>query len=146
MRLKEECEIRNSGLKLTRHRQEIFQLLKECEQPVTAEQVYGMLLEKKVSINLSTVYRILDMLTDSELVSKINIGKDNKNHYEYNCLKHRHYLVCLSCNSIFAVGDCPLGEYEKRVAEQTDFLITGHKLNMYGYCSSCKDKLKEKGF
>ncbi len=140
MKLKEECEIKSSGLKLTRHRQEIFQLLKESKQPVTAEQIYAALREKNISINLSTVYRILDSLSGSELVSKINIGEDKKNHYEYNCMAHRHYLVCLCCNNIFSVGDCPLGDYEKQVARQTDFVITGHKLNLYGYCSNCRDK------
>lgn len=137
MKLKEDKEFISSGLKHTRHRIEIFELLKNEDQPVSAEQVYNRLFEKNISINLSTVYRILDMLSESELVTRINISTDNKTLYEYNCNVHRHYLVCLSCNKIFTVKNCPLADYEKDIEKETGFNVTGHKLSLYGHCQNC---------
>lgn len=142
MKLKEDNELFKNGLKHTRHRQEILQLLKKSSQPVSAEQIFSELKDLKISINLSTVYRILEMLSNSEIVTKINIGMDNKNLYEYNCMIHRHYLVCLNCSKIFTVKNCPLNDYEKELEKDTDFNITGHKLIMYGYCLDCNNAIK----
>jgi len=143
MKLKEDNELIKSGLKNTPHRQEIFDLLKKGGQPVTAEQLYNQLNQNKISINLSTVYRILDTLSNSELVTKINISTENKNLYEYNCNVHRHYLVCLKCNKIFTVKNCPLVDYEKDVEKDTGFKITGHKLSLYGYCKDCDNTIDD---
>ncbi len=78
------------------------------------------------------------MLCSNDLVTKINLDTENKNLYEYNCMAHRHYMVCLNCSNIVTVKNCPLMEYEKQLKKQTDYIITGHKLVMYGYCPKCK--------
>lgn len=140
MKLKESSELAQSGIKFTRHRQQVYDLLKKNDQPVSAEQVYNELSLSNISINLSTVYRILDALSEGELVTKLNISTDNKTLYEYNCNAHRHYLVCLNCNKIFTIKNCPLGDYEKEVQKDTGFCITGHKLTLYGYCAECAGK------
>jgi Fur family ferric uptake transcriptional regulator len=52
-------------------------------------------------------------------------------------------LVCLDCKKTTAVEGCPLEGYEKKLADETDFQIEGHKLDIYGYCSQCRSKHKE---
>ena len=47
------------GLKNTRHRQLILQLLLASEGVLTAEDIYQQLCEQGTEINFSTVYRIL---------------------------------------------------------------------------------------
>jgi len=54
---------------------------------------------------------------------------------------HRHYLICLGCKKIMPIDHCPLGDYEKSLAKKTNYLISGHRLDIYGYCPECKLKI-----
>lgn len=133
-------DLKAGGLKKTRHRTAILDILDQSDQPVNAEQVYLKLKEENVSINLSTVYRILDALAVKNIVTKLSLSGDNKAFFEFNRKVHRHYLVCIECKKILAINDCPLEDYEKTLEKETNFSISGHKLDIYGYCPECKKK------
>jgi len=129
------------GLKHTKQRLAILQILQKATQPLTAEQIYDMLREQHSTISLSTVYRSLDAMSEKEIVTKINIIQDDRSLYEINCGLHRHYLFCLGCNKIITIKHCPLEEYERSLKSETDYEIVGHKLSVYGYCPECKKAL-----
>ncbi len=131
--------IKSSGLKSTRSRCAILDILKQ-DKPVSADEVYIELKNKGLSLNMSTVYRTLDTLTEKNLVTKLNIIGESKALYELRTIGHRHYLVCLGCKKTWPVNGCPLEEYERELAGKTDFLIEGHRLDIYGYCPDCRKK------
>jgi len=139
-----DAVIRQCGLKNTKSRSAILDILDRSDQPISAEQVFLELKKKKISANLSTVYRALDALASKDLAIKLNIAGDSRNLYEFNRMVHRHYLVCLGCNKIMAIDSCPLVSYEKFLAKETNYLITGHKLDIYGYCPECQEKFYPK--
>ena len=62
------------GLKNTRHRQLILQLLLASEGVLTAEDIYQQLCEQGAEINFSTVYRILENFTQKGLTEKSFFG------------------------------------------------------------------------
>jgi Fur family ferric uptake transcriptional regulator len=41
---------------------------------------------------------------------------------------------------MITIGHCPIEDYENSLQKTTDFDITGHKLEVYGYCPQCKNK------
>lgn len=133
-------ELMQKGLKITKNRTAILHILAQSEQPLAAEDIFWTLKKKKITANLSTVYRALEALTDKNLVTKLNINGDNRSLFEYNRLVHRHYLVCLDCKKITAISGCPFQEYEKSLAQETNYAIAGHKLDVYGYCPGCREK------
>lgn len=135
-----ECEerLKSSGLKTTKSRKAILDILIRSDQPMAVEQIFLILKEEQIDINLSTVYRTLETLENKELVTKISIMDDDRMLFEYNQLGHRHYLVCITCKKIITVQNCPLGSYEKTLENETHFNIIGHKLYLYGYCESCQ--------
>lgn len=132
--------LKESGLKNTKHRITILEFLKCVEQPITAEQIYQELIEKNLSINLSTVYRTLETLCDKELILKHNVSNESKTLFEYNNRIHKHYIICQGCKKIMSIENCPLKEYEKLLELETGFVITGHTLNIYGFCPECQKK------
>lgn len=132
--------VKLSGLKNTKCRTAILKVLEQSNQPIPAEQIFLELKEKNVTANLSTVYRTLDILAEKNLATKLNITGDNRALYEINRMEHRHYLVCLGCKKITSIDSCPVEEYEKRLAKETDYLISGHRLDIFGYCPECREK------
>lgn len=135
-----EKDLKSNGLKSTKSRKAILEILLNSENPIAAEQVYQKLREKKIAVNLSTVYRTLDILDKKGLVNKISIMNDERMLFEYNTLGHRHYLICLDCKKIITVSQCPLVTYEKKLETETNFKIDGHKLYLYGHCGDCQTK------
>lgn len=130
------------GIKNTKQREMIFEILERSECPITAEDIFLKLKEADEDINLSTVYRNLEMLCTKGIVTKTTFMNDDKARFELCGTAHKHHLICLKCNRMVQIDGCPLERLEKTLEDKTSFDITGHKLEIYGYCPDCK-KLKE---
>lgn len=126
------------GLKNTRHRQLVLQLLLAKQGVLTAEEVYKQLLAAGEAINFSTVYRILEMFTQKGVTEKSYLSNCRKYGFTLHALGHRHRLICLRCHEVVEVEHCPIAEFEARLAQNTAFDIVGHNLEWYGYCPRCK--------
>ncbi len=133
-------DLKRTGLKNTKRRAAILEILEVQVQPVTAEQIFFELSKLEIPTSLSTVYRELDSLVINQLALKLTINESNKALYEYNSMIHKHYLVCLCCKKMISIDICPLKTYEKNLEEQTHYIITDHKLSLYGYCPECQAK------
>ena len=133
-------DLKHRGLKITRHRTSILEILSQTAHPMEAEELYLALKEQGIAINLSTVYRTLETLVTNNLVLKQNLIGSNRTVFEYNRMVHSHYLICLICRKITVIDCCPLGGYEKSLQKDTQYTITGHRLDIYGYCPECKKK------
>lgn len=135
-----QSELKKCGLKSTKSRLAIINILNKSNQPISAEEIFKQLINDKLTINLSTVYRTLDSFTEKNLVTKISIMNDDRMLFEYNNKGHRHHLICIGCKKIITIIKCPLHEYEKSLEQETNFKIEAHKLYMYGYCQECQEK------
>jgi Fur family ferric uptake transcriptional regulator len=128
------------GIKNTVQRQAVYNFLSSGSAPITAEHIYMELTKtESEAMNLSTVYRILDLFTRKGLVLKSNLQADGKSTYEMNHMEHRHHLVCVKCNSIVPIKGCPLSDYEKRLSESTHYKILEHHLEILGICPKCQE-------
>lgn len=135
--------LKKENLRNTSHRQSILEVLEEAEEPMSAETLYLTLRERGVSISLSTVYRALDVLENKNLVVKTDITDNNRSLYEIKRDEHRHHLVCIKCRRVIPVVECPFPEYVGELEEKFGFCITGHRLEIFGYCQSCSEDLKK---
>ncbi len=132
---------KKNGIKNTRQRQRVFNYLISCKQPVTADAIYDALRKEIVSedtLNLSTVYRILDIFTKNRLVTKTSFGNDHKAVFELYRLEHCHHLICVKCNEITPIKGCPLKGYEQSLSQTTHFKILEHHLEILGVCPKCQ--------
>ena len=130
--------LKREGLKNTKHRNAILDVIERSEQPISAERIFLELKERKNSINISSVYRILESLVNKGLVLKSNIAGDSKAYYELNRSEHKHRLICSGCKKMLSIYGCPLEDYEKLLKDKTGFEITGHRLEIFGFCKECK--------
>lgn len=130
-----------SDIKCTKKREWIYETLLRLGTPVSAEALYQMLLKEMTEeINLSTVYRTLDVFTQKGLVLKNTLSVDDRATYEINHNEHRHHLMCVSCGEITPITGCPLAAYEKELIHHTGYRILEHKLEILGVCPNCQLK------
>lgn len=133
-------DLKRNGLKNTKCRAAVLEMLEQSDQPVTADSLFHKLSKKNISVSFSTVYRTLEALTEKKLVTKLIITGEDKTLFEYNRMGHRHYLICLGCKKILALEHCPLKGYEENLKKETHYAISGHRLDIYGYCPECQRK------
>ena len=85
---------------------------------------------------------------EKDIVTKTNWMGDGTLVYELNKGEHTHYAVCLNCHKRIPLHVCPFEHMHVRTSkeetglEQEDFVVTGHKLELYGYCGKCRKSLK----
>ncbi len=133
--------LRQYGLKSTKARNLVLDVLSRQQGVITVEDVYTTLLEGGDKVSFSTVYRILEMFTKRDLTEKIFLPDEGKYGFSLRRPGHTHRLICLQCHQIVDLPHCPLHDYEREVEKKTDFDIVSHNLELYGYCPVCKKKL-----
>lgn len=131
--------IKEQGLRCTRNRRDILELLDTAAGPMGVEELYLELKNRKKSMNLSTVYRALEVLEGSDLVNRVYLGEQTRMFYERNRKVHRHYLHCLDCGEVYPVEGCPLGSYVENLGKVSGYVMEGHRLDLYGHCPKCQD-------
>ena len=59
---------------------------------------------------------------------------------------HHDHIVCQNCNKVVEFTNDVIETQQHEVAEKFGFTLTGHSLNLYGYCDSkeCQDALRKK--
>lgn len=134
--------LKKSSLKNTKQRNSILTIIEGVSEPVTAEEIYRELMRESNKINLSTVYRTLQVLTNKGVLLKILKG-DGTAAYELNDFEHKHYITCCLCKSSVLIDSCPVKELSENVSEKTGFKVTGHSLQLTGICSKCLGKKDE---
>jgi len=130
------------GVKRTKPRERVLRALQQAQQPLSAVEILGAVEKAGGSVWLSTVYRVLDLLVEKGVVTKIAAFSGDMAAYELNRCAHRHYAVCMSCKRVLPIDDCPLEAAGPLVKE--GFQVVGHNLEVYGYCDRCAEKNKSR--
>ena len=131
--------VKQKGLKYTEQREIVLNILLHADEHLTAEEVYNLVKNHypESNIGIATVYRALSFLEDVDLISSIAFGTDGKK-YESNDKSHHDHLICTICGKIIEFFDKEIEDRQDRIAKENDFKITGHSMQLYGLCSSCK--------
>lgn len=124
-------------MKNTKQRILIIDILQKAKKPLSANDILIRAIKKQPNIALTTIYRNLEMLYESDLITRYRI--DEKEYcYELKKEEHTHYLICKNCKKKVDLPECPLKELEQSISNTTGFKITSHNLELEGYCDKCK--------
>lgn len=134
-------QFRKKGYKITPQRQEILKAFLEGDgQPLSAEEVHRKVIEKYPNIGLDTVYRNLGVLSDLEIITKLDF-LEGRSRYELNMGKHHHHLVCLNCGATEIIDFCPFKSLNlEEIEAEKNFLIKKHSFEIFGFCQLCRGK------
>lgn len=131
-------ELKKAGKKSTRQRIAILSILAANPHSLTAEEVFLQVLERQKT-SLSTIYRNLELLIEEDIVARQGFPGE-KARYTLRQHAHAHHLVCLLCQKVVSIADCPLESYSQEIGEREHFQVTHHRMEMYGYCADCSLK------
>jgi Fur family ferric uptake transcriptional regulator len=125
---------RRHGLKVTRQRQCIFEILYANPTHSTAESIYVIAKGRMPNISLKTVYEILHSLAALGQIQQIDLGTGSTR-FDPD-IHHHHHLVCSSCGRIENI-DLDLGLLALTSAERHGFMLSHTEVIFRGLCPDC---------
>ena len=132
--------LRQRGVRLTRQRQILLELIDESGQHLDAERLYLLAKERDSKLNRVTVYRTLKMLKEGGLVDELDlmhIGGDQ--HFYETRMKQEHaHIICLRCGKVEEFFGEPLQKLRRQVESHFGFQIVLARTEVGGYCSHCQ--------
>jgi Fur family ferric uptake transcriptional regulator len=130
-----QARLRESGHRLTPQRELVLAAV-ETLGHATPDEVYAEVRTHSAAINLSTVYRTLELLDDLGLIHHAHLSDRAPTYHSTAGHEHSH-LVCRSCGQVISVEradmEAALGPLAARHGFEPDY---GH-LAVFGTCRDC---------
>jgi len=125
-------------IRLTTQRQIILEELAKVKSHPTASELYDMVRKRLPRIGLGTVYRNLDLMADSGMILKLEVGGTQK---RFDATTKEHYHIrCSSCGKVDDIDVPVVQELVAQAAETTPYMILGHHVEFTGICAACQKK------
>ena len=128
--------LREYGHRPTPQRLMVLSAVRHSEDHVTAAEVLERVKASYPFIDLSTVYRTLDMLKRMRLVSETDMGSGIYA-YEWLDQDRHHHLICNLCERIALLGDEFLRELGENVSRTYGFEADMDHIVFFGRCREC---------
>jgi len=130
--------ITDKGLKSTRQRDIIADTFLAQRGHLNVDELLEKVRVLDDRISAATVYRTMKLLTECGLAAPRRFD-DGQTRYEAAIDRHHHdHFICTRCHTIIEFEDDRIEVLQQTVAKQHGFLVTHHKLEMYGLCSDCQ--------
>lgn len=124
----------------TKQKEMILNLLKEYHKEFTVKEIH-----EKLDCGLTTVYRLVDSLTEEGQIKKIING--NNVYYQYldTCDEENHfYLKCDCCGLLIHIDcDCIL-DLQDHILNEHEFKFASKNIIINGICKNCLRKENKK--
>lgn len=132
--------LKHSNMKATPKRLAILEMLEGEKGYASPEELWKRLRDRFERLGLPTVYRILEELAATGLLTKVI--HPNRQLYYYFCSnsEHHHHFVCLSCRKVEDIPACGIEALEREVSLRNGSKVLSHILQLNGLCSSCVAK------
>lgn len=115
-------------------------ILDELEQSRShfrsAEDILASLRRSTPSLNLSTLYRNLEIFQACGFLHHMN--QDGRQLFKLLCSDdHHHHLICTRCGKTTEFEFCPKTEMEQ-AASREHFRLMSHTIDLFGICAQCQ--------
>jgi len=128
-------------LRDTEQRRVILEELARSETHPTANEIYHMVRKRLPRISLGTVYRNLEILSQTGKIKTIELAGTEKR-FDWRTDAHYH-IRCLKCGRIEDVPVQKIPQIDEALKGETDYKILGHRLEFVGVCANCTKQNRE---
>ncbi len=120
----------------TRQRQVVLEELKKTTSHPTAAELYELTRRRLPRISLGTVYRNLELLTQTGHVRKLVAG-GSETRFDADVTDHYH-VRCQRCGRVDDAHDLRVEPLTRGVADVSGYEILGYHLEFFGICPECR--------
>lgn len=127
------------AVRATRQRSAITALLEDIPEFRSAQELHDELRRRGETIGLTTVYRTLQSLAESDAVDVLRT-ETGEAIYRRCSSGHHHHLVCSECGFTVEVDGPAVEQWAKAIAVEHGFTQASHTVEVFGLCAECSAK------
>ena len=129
-------ELANQGYRMTPQRLMILSAIENSDDHISAEEIYAQIIAKYPNVNISTVYRTLELLERLGLVTKTDLGEGRVRYHPVE-KGHHHHLICRECGAIIDLDESLLTSLKSTLLREYKFSADLRHLAILGRCVNC---------
>jgi len=124
------------GIRLTPQRLAIAEVVLNSGDHPSVKDIYERVKEFFPYVTVATVYSTLTLLEQMGIVRELPFPRQSR--YDANLAPHAN-LVCLGCGTVVdaEVGQDVVAELRVLLERESDFQVSGQRVDIYGWCPGC---------
>ena len=128
--------LREKGHRLTPQRMMVLEAIEASHDHISAEEIHAVASVKYPYMNISTVYRTLELLKELGLVTETDLAGGR---FLYHPAKnaHHHHLVCRKCGQVTDIDVSLFQSLKDDLADQYGFNAEFEHMAIFGICKNC---------
>ena len=131
-------ELRSRGYRVTPQRQLVLEAVASLDH-ATPEDIAASVQRTATGVNISTIYRTLELLDNLGLVTHTHLGHGAPIYHLASDADHVH-LVCQDCGKVDQVSPETVRPLCAALDEHHGFETNMTHLTVFGRCRDCREK------
>jgi Fur family ferric uptake transcriptional regulator len=129
----EECEalLKAAGMRVTRPRQIILEILLGAEGHPDAAEIVEMAATRGARVSLATVYRTMKVLEESGAIQRHAFGHGPAR-FEQAQIAHHDHLIDIETGAVIEFTSERIEAIQAEIAARLGYEIVHHRLELYG--------------
>jgi len=137
--------IRGRGIRLTKQRRVILQVMDNAEQHLDVDQILERARKIDPAVHLVTVYRTIDLLKKQGLIDELDLLhlRGDRHYYESHGPRDHIHVACLRCGKVREFESKLYELLKDQIARDFRMKVTVSRTEVGGYCEECLPKMKQ---
>jgi Fur family ferric uptake transcriptional regulator len=131
------ARLRRQGYRLTPQRQLVLRAVEKLGH-ATPDEVLAEVHSQSSAVNVSTVYRTLEVLEQLGLVRHAHLSDRAPTYHSVTDHEHFH-LVCRNCHRVVSVDPEVVAPLAERLEAEQGFVLDVGHLAVFGRCIDCEE-------
>ena len=131
--------ISDRGIRLTRQRRVILQVMDEAEQHLDVDQIFERARRIDSGVHLVTVYRTIDLLKKEGLIDELDLLhlRGDRHYYETHGPRDHIHVACLRCGKVREFESRLYEQLKEQIARDFEMQVTVSRTEVGGICNDC---------
>ncbi len=129
--------LRERGYRLTPQRMMVLEAIEASDNHISAEEIHTRAYARYPYMNISTVYRTLELLKELGLVAETDLG-GGRLVYHPAGKAHHHHLVCRKCGKVQDIDESIFQRLTDEIRHKYGFNAEFEHVGIFGTCEHCR--------
>jgi Fe2+ or Zn2+ uptake regulation protein len=134
--------LRQRGIRLTRQRRVILEVMDSAEQHLDVDQILDRAQKIDPEVHLVTVYRTIDLLKKQRLIDELDLLhlRGDRHYYETHGPRDHIHVACIRCGKVREFESRLYESLMQQIAQDCAIQVTISRTEVGGICHDCLAK------
>ena len=136
--------LKKKGLKTTSQRDDIARTFFASDSHLSIDDLYREVRNINPGVGYATVYRTMKLLKECDFAEEQHFADGHTRYENADQEDHHDHILCDECSMIVEFADDDIERMQEEIADRLGFVLTHHRMELYGICAACRAKKSQK--